>query len=103
MIDKTLKALLVANAMLGSYLIGTLEPRVIATDNHAVQAICEYSASVRSGEWEEACGLAQDVSNIPYKDRRSTTTPPVTLPIGDGRGLQEAATYEQIQATRKAF
>lgn len=38
-----------------------------ADARNAVYAVCDYSASVNSGEWEEACANVQDISSINYK------------------------------------
>jgi glycerol uptake facilitator-like aquaporin len=33
---------------------------------NTVEDICDYSRSVVSGEWEEACGMAQDTAGVEY-------------------------------------
>lgn len=58
--------LALATALLWGYIIGSLEPRVY-TERFVMQEICDYSATIQSGEWEEACGLAQEVAGARYE------------------------------------
>lgn len=62
---KALFCLAIAASMLWGYNIGTLTPRVY-TELHVMEEICDYSSTVQSGDWEEACGLAQDASGRTY-------------------------------------
>ena len=62
--NKAIKILLIADLALMAFIAGTFRPQVVVTDDRAIEAICSYSRTVVSGEWEEACALAQDVSGI---------------------------------------
>lgn len=70
MIRRTLFVLVfilaIAAGLIWGYIIGALTP-LVYTDKNVMEAICDYSSTVRSGEWEDACGLAQDVSGEAYK------------------------------------
>lgn len=50
-----------------AYNFGTMNPRVVSTNNTVVKSICDYSRTVHSGDWEEACGMAQDNSSTEYR------------------------------------
>lgn len=49
-----------------SYIAGMFNPMLSSTNNDAVLAVCEQSRLVNSGEWEEACGIAQDNTNTEF-------------------------------------
>lgn len=57
--------LLVLVAIEFAFIAGMYNP----IENNAVATvydICSYSRTVQSGEWEEACGMAQDSSNTEF-------------------------------------
>lgn len=60
-------SLLVVVVGVWSYNLGALTPRVTGNDYKAVEAVCDYSHSVDSGEWEDACGTALDATMTTYE------------------------------------
>lgn len=49
-----------------SYLAGMFNPALVSTNHDAVFAVCSQSRLVDSGEWEAACGMAQDESDTEF-------------------------------------
>lgn len=60
-----IELLVVIGLMIWAYVFGAYSgPR---TDGlTVVESICGYSRTVQSGEWEDACGVAQDSINAEY-------------------------------------
>lgn len=52
---------------------------------NVVEDICDYSRSVVSGEWEEACGMAQDTAEAEYIC--DSVNPTADCWVEDKRGL----------------
>lgn len=90
--------LIVMVAGVWAYLAGTLTPQVYNDNGNVVQAICNYSHSITSGDWEDACGLAQNVSGEQYQ---CTTCSPAIIggtATYDGE-LQPAVGINFVQPT----
>ena len=65
--------LLVLTAIEFAYIAGMYNPMENKAQA-AVMDICNYSRTVQSGEWEEACGMAQDSSNTEFLCSDTTIT-----------------------------
>jgi hypothetical protein len=70
--------LAVVAAFIWGYNVSSLTPRIYTTDNDAVKSVCDYSHNYQgikgAGEWEQACGLAQDATNTEYLCDKTLTT-----------------------------
>lgn len=66
-------AVIAGGVALGVMFVSILtRPLPVATSEHEiVRAVCDYAYNTDSGESEQACGIAQDVSNTVYTCTRS--------------------------------
>lgn len=73
--SKVFKVLFVLLLIEVAYIAGSLTPMLMDKSQPLAQKICDYSNGVKEypNDWEEACGMAQDVTNTEYTCYKDNT------------------------------